>query len=124
MKLISKKASLLVALMGVMMMVLASCTSVLEGTVVGKDYSESYQESYQSCVMYDTDNPGVCKMYTTNYRTIPEKWTVVIQGVNDKGENDHAVYTVSEWKWNEVYEGDFMRFDERGQLLEHTGKPR
>lgn len=120
----TKKVSLLAALMGAMMMLLASCTTVLEGTVIDKVHTPSYQEAYQTCVMYDTDNPGVCKQYVTNFRTVPADWSVQISGTNTDGEQDYATYSISETVWNNTDNGDYMRFDDRGNLVEHVEKLR
>lgn len=120
----TKKSVLAVVFASAMMLLLSACSSILEGTVVGKNHSESYQEAYQTCMIYDSENPGVCKMYTTNYRTIPEKWTVVIQGENDKGETKYVTYSIPEHNWDQTYEGDYMKFNEQKQLIEHTGKLR
>lgn len=120
----AKKTAGIAAITGLLMVLLSGCTTVLEGTVVGKQHKESYEESYQTCLIYSTETPGLCQQYTTNYRTVPEKWTVMIEGENSEGELDQKVYTIPESNWDETYEGDFMRFDENGRLVEHSGKLR
>ena len=70
-----RKALLIV----VALITLVACsTPVTSGVVVAKNYHPSYEELYYTCYSYDKD--GRCTYQSPNYRTVPERFEIVIEG--------------------------------------------
>lgn len=97
-----------VALLLTALFALTGCTAkITAGTVVDKSYRAAYSTTYMSCMSYNAD--GICTMQVPQQRHHPESWSITIQGMNEKQEQDTARYRVSEATYERLEFGDYFQ---------------
>lgn len=112
-----KKIVMGVVAVAFMCIALVGCSEkVTDGMVVDKKYSPQSSYIVQQCSMFDSK--GVCTMYTPVTHTIPEKWSVTIQGKNSSGETDETTYRISENNFDEIQIGDHLVYDEESNSIQ------
>ena len=57
---------------------------------------------------------GICSSMMPTTISHPEKWTVSIGGQDETGNTVQETYEVSESQFDEIQDGDYIKFDEYG----------
>lgn len=94
----------------VMALLLVGCSAISNGTITAKKYQEAYDYPVQTCSMYETKKDGeiVCKLWTTRWEHMSERWVFDLERGQQKG----FVY-VSESEFEKYSVGDY--YDNLGE---------
>lgn len=79
---------------------LTGCTTVREGTVINKYYSPAYSTTLP---IWNGDH----MTYIPQYH--PEEFYITIQGLNEDGDEDTAIFSVPEYVFNTINIGDHYK---------------